>query len=103
MDHIFFQAVRQLYLLKLFSLLKDIQETRVKTAQTMAYSGNNIPSRQFQTVKTVAYCQDSSRLLRPFQTVKTVADCKDSCRPPGLLQTLRQVSNVNIFLIEGVR
>ena len=48
-------------------------ETRAKT---MTYSENYIPSRQLQTVKTVAYSQGSYRLLRQLQTVRTVANCK---------------------------
>ena len=36
--------------------------TRAEMAQTMAYSENNILSRQLRTVKTIPDCQDSSSL-----------------------------------------
>ena len=39
-------------------------------------------SRQLQTVKSIADCQDSSRLLRQLHTE---ADCQDNCRQ---LQTI---------------
>ena len=56
----------------------------------MAYSENNILSRQLQTV---AHCQDSYRLSRQLQTVQKVADCQDSCRLSRKLKTGKTVAD----------